>query len=185
MVSVVRAPQAGQVSVDRKAGSDPKDIDWLPVARRATLQPVAATESRAHFMQSRRGLTIGRLAALSRVNLETIRYYERIGLMPEPGRSGGGHRLYEDEHRRRLSFIRRARELGFRIEEIRALLDLAQPQRRSCADVRAVAVQHLEDVRAKIVDLARLEAALAATVNRCSTNGAAPSCPVLEVLEAP
>lgn len=136
-------------------------------------------------MRSHWRLTIGRLAALSRVNLETIRYYERIGLMPEPGRSEGGHRLYEDAHRRRLTFIRRARELGFRIEEIRTLLDLAQPQRRSCADVRAVAVPHLDDVRAKIADLTRLEAALAATVSRCSTDTSAPSCPVLEVLEAP
>ena len=135
-------------------------------------------------MASRKGLTIGRLAALSRVNLETVRYYERIGLMPEPGRTEGGHRLYDEAHRRRLSFIRRGRELGFGIDEIRALLALAEPQRRSCDEVRAVASAHLQDVRAKIADLARLEALLAATVDRCDSAAAAPSCPVLDLLEA-
>ena len=72
-------------------------------------------------------LTIGRLADGAGVNLETIRYYERIGLMPKPGRTEGGHRNYASAHVRRLTFIRRARELGFAIEDIRALLDLAEP----------------------------------------------------------
>ena len=134
-------------------------------------------------MPSDNGLTIGRLAQLSGVNLETVRYYERIGLMPEPGRSGGGHRLYDDMHRRRLAFIRRGRELGFSIEEIRTLLGLAEPQRRSCDEVRAIASAHLRDVRAKIGDLARLEAILAGTVERCDSREAAPSCPVLDLLE--
>lgn len=134
-------------------------------------------------MRAARGLTIGKLAAFSGVNLETIRYYERIGLMPAPDRTDGGHRVYEDVHRRRLSFVRRARELGFTIEEIRALLDLAQPQRRSCEEVRKIAAAHLEDVRAKIADLTRLERMLAETVGRCTGRGAAPACPVLDVLE--
>ena len=121
----------------------------------------------------RGGLSIGALAAASRVNLETIRYYERIRLMPAPPRTEGGHRLYEPEHTARLGFIRRARELGLGIEEIRALLDLAEPQRRSCADVRA-----------KLGDLKRLETVLAETVERCDTQPSAPSCPVLDVLEA-
>lgn len=136
-------------------------------------------------MTSRKGLTIGRLAALSGVNLETVRYYERIGLMPAPGRTEGGHRLYDEPHRRRLSFIRRGRELGFGIDEIRALLALAEPQRRSCDEVRAVASAHLLDVQAKIADLNRLEALLAGTVYRCDSGAAAPSCPVLDLLEAP
>ena len=130
-------------------------------------------------------LTIGRLAARSGVHLETIRYYERIGLMPEPGRTVGGHRLYDDAHRSRLGFIRRARELGFGIDEIRALLGLAEPQRRSCEEVRAIAAQHLGDVRAKIADLARLEAVLAETIGRCDERGVTPCCPVLEMLETP
>jgi MerR family mercuric resistance operon transcriptional regulator len=132
----------------------------------------------------RGGLSIGALAAASRVNLETIRYYERIRLMPAPPRTEGGHRLYEPEHTARLGFIRRARELGFGIEEIRALLDLAEPQRRSCADVRAIASAHLADVRAKLGGLKRLETVLAETVERCDTQPSAPSCPVLDVLEA-
>ena len=136
-------------------------------------------------MRQPRRLTIGRLAALSGVNLETIRYYERIGLMPEPGRTEGGHRAYEAAHRQRLTFIRRARELGFGIAEIRTLLDLAEPQRRTCDEVRGVAAAHLEDVRSKLADLARLEAVLADTIGRCDRTGAAPSCPVLEMLEAP
>lgn len=134
-------------------------------------------------MPSDKGLTIGRLAQLSGVNLETVRYYERIGLMPEPGRTVGGHRLYDDMHRRRLTFIRRGRELGFGIHEIRALLALAEPQRRSCNEVQTIASGHLHDVRAKIADLVRLEALLAATVDRCDSRGEAPACPVLDLLE--
>jgi MerR family mercuric resistance operon transcriptional regulator len=120
------------------------------------------------------------------VHLETIRYYERIGLMPEPGRGVGGHRRYEDGHRARLAFIRRSRDLGFGLDDIRGLLELSAPHRRSCDEVRAIADRHLRDVRAKIDDLVRLEAVLAETVVRCGaqapTDGA---CPVLDVLEAP
>ena len=135
-------------------------------------------------MGASRALSIGRLAASSGVNLETIRYYERIGLMPAPDRTAGGHRLYDAGHRRRLSFIRRGRELGFGIGAIRTLLDLAEPGHRSCADVQPIAASHLEEVRAKIADLARLEAILADTVDRCERGASAPCCPVLEMLEA-
>ena len=135
-------------------------------------------------MPTPRRLTIGRLAALSGVNLETVRYYERIGLMPEPGRSDGGHRSYEPEHRQRLKFIRRARDLGFSIDEIRALLDLATSGHRSCEEVRPIAAAHLADVRAKLADLARLEAVLADTVKQCARHAQAPTCALLEALEA-
>ena len=135
-------------------------------------------------MRASRGLTIGRLAALSRVNLETVRYYERIGLMPAPDRTEGGHRLYDEGHERRLSFIRRGRELGFGIESIRALLGLAEPGHRSCEEVQPIAAAHLHEVRAKLADLARLEAILAETLSRCKGQMSAPSCPVLEMLEA-
>jgi MerR family mercuric resistance operon transcriptional regulator len=130
------------------------------------------------------GFTIGQLAAKTGVHLETIRYYERIGLMPAPGRTQGGHRVFDESHRRRLTFIRRGRELGFGIEAIRALLALAEPGRRSCDDVQAVAGAHLKEVGAKIADLARLETILAQTVSRCEGHLSAPSCPVLEMLEA-
>lgn len=129
-----------------------------------------------------RGLTIGKLAAATGVNLETIRYYERIALMPPPDRTQAGHRAYEAAHLRRLAFIRRARELGFSIEEIRALLALATPEDASCAKVREIAEAHLVDVRAKLADLARLERILAETLAECS-GGSSPPCPVLDMLD--
>jgi MerR family mercuric resistance operon transcriptional regulator len=127
-------------------------------------------------------LTIGRLAAAAGVNLETVRYYERIGLIPPPARTASGHRAYEVAHIRRLTFIRRARELGFSIEDIRALLALAEPSHASCAQAKEIAQAHLDDVRAKLADLAKLERVLAGTVARCS-GGLAPSCPVLDMLD--
>lgn len=128
-------------------------------------------------------LTIGRLAAAAGVNLETVRYYERIGLMPKPARTAGGHRAYEEAHIRRLAFIRRARELGFAIEDIRALLALAEPARGSCTEVRGIAQAHLDEVRAKLADLGRLERILAETVAGCLGDGT-PSCAVLDALGA-
>ncbi len=130
-----------------------------------------------------RGMTIGRLAKETGVNLETVRYYERIKLMPSPSRTKGGHRSYGAEHLRRLAFIRRARELGFGIEEIRALLALASPGHTSCSQVQKIAEAHLVEVRAKLADLAKLEGILADTVARCSGDPT-PSCPVLDMLDA-
>jgi MerR family mercuric resistance operon transcriptional regulator len=127
--------------------------------------------------------TIGRLAEAAGVNLETVRYYERIGLMPAPDRTTGGHRVYLPDHQRRLTFIRRARELGFGIDDVRMLLGLAEPAQRGCEDVKAVAGAHLEQVRAKIADLVRLESILADTVSRCSATSSAPTCAVLKMLE--
>ncbi len=126
-------------------------------------------------------LTIGRLAAATGVNLETIRYYERIDLMPKPDRTAGGRRAYEEAHIRRLAFIRRARELGFGIEDIRALQALHEPAAGSCKQVRDIAQAHLDDVRAKLDDLAKLERILARTVAKCSSE-TAPPCPVLDML---
>ncbi|WP_018409473.1 MerR family transcriptional regulator [Methylocystis rosea] len=128
-------------------------------------------------------LTIGRLAAAAGVNFEAVRYYERIGLMPPPARAASGHRAYEEAHVRRLTFIRRARELGFSIEDIRALLTLAEPSHASCVQAQEIAQAHLDDVRAKLADLAKLERILAGTVARCS-GGPVPSCPVLDMLDA-
>jgi len=132
-------------------------------------------------MASATGLTIGKLASATGVHLETIRYYERIGLMPQPSRTGSGYRSYDGEHVRRLTFIRRARDLGFGIKEIEALLALAEPSHVSCADVRAMTMAHLAEVRSKIADLRRLESLLARTVEQCSGE-AVPACPVLDIL---
>jgi len=132
-------------------------------------------------MSPHQTLTIGRLATAAGVNLETVRYYERIGLMSPPDRTPGGHRSYQPEHRARLAFIRRARELGFSLDDIRELLALAEPGRQSCAEVKAIASEHLHDVQAKIADLTRLAAALDEAVCRCG-GGDVPECPVIQVL---
>ena len=129
-------------------------------------------------------LTIGKLADGAGINLETIRYYERIGLMPEPGRTRGGHRTYAAFHIRRLTFIRRARELGFSVNDVRALLNLAEPHRASCGEVQKLAAHHLQAVRAKLTDLTKLEKILANMIAQCGDNRAY-SCPVLAMLESP
>jgi MerR family mercuric resistance operon transcriptional regulator len=128
-------------------------------------------------------LTIGKLATCAGVNLETVRYYERIGIMPAPDRTKGGHRDYTGAHVQKLAFIRRARELGFSIEDIRALIELAEPSPRSCGEVRMIAENHLADVDAKISDLVRLQSVLREAVARCG-DGATPLCPVIEILGA-
>ncbi len=132
-------------------------------------------------MKADRGITIGRLALGAGVNLETVRYYESIGLMPKPERNAAGHRRYSAKEGHQLKFIRRARELGFGLDDIRALISLATPERVSCGEVQVIAEAHLANVRAKIADLIRLEAALAEAVDRCE-GGGSTHCPVIEVL---
>lgn len=134
-----------------------------------------------------RGLTIGALSRRTGVNIETIRYYEHIGLMEKPPRTKGGHRSYAIEHAARLCFIRRARELGFGIEDIRALLALSARELASCAQARDIAAARLADVRTKRDDLVKLETILADTIAQCDAqcgDGVTPACPLLEVLQA-
>jgi MerR family transcriptional regulator, mercuric resistance operon regulatory protein len=128
-------------------------------------------------------VSIGELSKRSGVNIETIRYYERIKMLPTPARTASGRRVYGPAERRILAFIRRSRDLGFTLEEIRALLALGGPERAPCADVHKIASAHLANVRHKLSDLAKLEAILAETVAQCS-DGAAPDCPVLNILDA-
>lgn len=123
---------------------------------------------------------IGRLSASSGVNIETIRYYERIRLLAPPPRTPGGRRLYGDDDLRALVFIRRSRELGFSLEEIRTLMRLAT-QGASCGQFRAIALPRLEDIRARLRDLRRMERALEAAVLRCSGRDV-PECPLLDAL---
>jgi MerR family mercuric resistance operon transcriptional regulator len=137
------------------------------------------TASRAEKLD---GMPIGELSRRTGVNIETIRYYEKIKMLRAPPRTEGGHRVYGQTETRMLAFIRRARELGFSLDEIRALLDLGGPGNASCADVRKVAARHLDDIRAKIGDLKKLERLLAKTIARCSGNRV-PDCPVLEILD--
>ncbi len=123
------------------------------------------------------------LAHRTGCNLETIRYYEKIGMLPAPPRSPAGYRTYGEEHVKRLRFILRGRELGFSIEEIRGLLGLVDRGTATCAEVKRRTEHHLADVRAKIADLKRIERVLAATASRCTGN-AVPECPMLEALAA-
>jgi MerR family transcriptional regulator, mercuric resistance operon regulatory protein len=127
-------------------------------------------------------LRIGELSKQSGVNIETIRYYERVEMLAPPPRTASGRRVYESTDLRILVFIRRARELGFSLDEIRALLRLGGPEKASCREVREIAAHHLEDIRAKLGDLKKLERLLAKTVARCSGK-TAPDCPVLDILD--
>lgn len=128
-------------------------------------------------------ITRGELAKRSGCHLETIRYYEKIGLLAPPARSKGGHRLYGLGDRRRLRFILRSRELGFSIEELRSLLSLVDSKTYTCGEIYDLTVDHLGDVRQKITDLERLERTLIQISNECS-GGAVPDCPVIDALWA-
>ena len=127
-------------------------------------------------------IQIGELSRRTGCNIETIRYYERIGLLPAPPRRGR-YRSYGREDVARLSFVRRARELGFTLNEVRALLGLAASGQASCAEVRELAASHLKDVRARIADLKRMERVLADSVRACDA-GRDPGCPLLDALGA-
>jgi MerR family transcriptional regulator, mercuric resistance operon regulatory protein len=126
-------------------------------------------------------LTIGKLSQRTSVHIETIRYYEKVGLLPAPPRSEGGHRLYGKEHVTRLVFLRRSRELGFSIEEIRALLGLMKGEKYTCGEIKAVTIQHLQTVRQKIKHLRQMEKALASLASQCA-GGMTQDCPILETL---
>jgi MerR family mercuric resistance operon transcriptional regulator len=136
----------------------------------------AITASRAET------LPIGALSKRSGVNIETIRYYERIKMLAPPPRTASGRRIYDFTDLRILVFIRRSRELGFSLDQIRALLRLGGPEKASCRQVREIATHHLEDIRAKLNDLKKLERLLSKTVARC-LGKTAPDCPVLDILD--
>ncbi len=127
-------------------------------------------------------LPIGELSRRSGVNIETIRYYERVKLLSPPPRTASGRRIFGNTQLRILVFIRRARELGFSLDEIRALIRLSGPEKASCREVRDIASHHLQDIRSKLHDLKKLERLLATTVSRCSGR-VAPDCPVLDILD--
>lgn len=132
---------------------------------------------------SGKGLQRAQLARRTGCNLEIIRYYEKIGMMPDPPRTASGYRIYDEGHVIRLRFILRARELGFAIEEIRGLLDLVDGGTQTCGEVLVRAERHLAEVRAKIADLRRIEKVLANTAAKCS-GAAVPECPIIEALNA-
>ncbi len=123
----------------------------------------------------------GQLAKLTGVKGETIRYYEKCGLLDAPARSAGGHRIYTEYHAARLKFIRRCRELGFAISEIDALLGLADAQEKTCEQVRQTTAAHLNDVQDKIKDLRKMERTLKDLIGKCEANTSL-DCPIIDVL---
>lgn len=127
------------------------------------------------------GLAIGGLSERTGCTAETIRYYERIGLMPPPPRTMGGHRVYDGPLAKRLGFICRSRSLGFTLKEVRELLHLVDAGDYTCRDVKSITQDHLGEVRRKIADLQKLEAVLRDAVTRCD-GGNRRECPILETL---
>lgn len=132
-------------------------------------------------MGTSRLFTIGALARAAGVHVQTLRYYEREGLLIPGSRTSGGQRRYREADRRRLHFIRHAREFGFSIGQIRELLDLAADRGRSCEEIDAIARRHLEDVGHRIRLLRELEQELNRMVDECA-GGRTVNCRVLEVL---
>lgn len=136
---------------------------------------------------SQHNLTIGALSAQTDCNIPTIRYYEQIGLLPQAGRAANGHRYYRNEDIKRLSFIKRCRDFGFPIEQVRALVSLFEDGDRSCAEVRDLAQEHLDAVRARLEELRQLEASLNAFVVSCNeacSDGVTRDCVIVEDLAA-
>lgn len=126
-------------------------------------------------------LTIGRLSQRCGCNVETIRYYERIGIMPAPPRTPGGHRLYSRTHLRRLLLICRSRRLGFTLKQVRELLRLVDGGDGTCGDVKVVTLEHLQEIQRRIADLQRLKNTLKQIAGRCDGSASA-NCPVMETL---
>jgi DNA-binding transcriptional MerR regulator len=133
-------------------------------------------------------LKIGALAKRTGTNGPTIRYYEEIGLLPQADRQAGGQRIYSENDVRRLTFIRRCRDFGFSVEQVRMLVALVQDRDRSCLEARDLAQEHLTAVRTKIGELNKLERSIATFVASCNAScagGAGPDCVILEDLTTP
>src|SRR5216683_2965157 len=128
------------------------------------------------------GLTTAEAAKLGGVNVETIRYYERCGLVPKPPRTGAGYRIFSDDAVKRLQFIKHAQELGFSLKEIKELLSLRVRRGSSCTDVRKKAETKIADVDEKIRHLQEIRAALVELTNTCSGRGPIDSCTILQSL---
>jgi MerR family transcriptional regulator, copper efflux regulator len=128
-------------------------------------------------------LTIGDVAEQAQVHIETLRYYERRGLVATPPRSPANYRLYPEETVRRVRFIKRAQALGFFLNNIKALLSLRAAPEVGCADVRARAEAKIQDIDDKIASLSAMKAALSTLVAQCSGEGPLTACPILTSLE--
>ena len=127
-------------------------------------------------------LTIGRLAKAAGVNIETIRYYQRRGLVDEPAKPLGGHRRYDPSAARRVQFIKRAQQLGFTLDEVTGLLRLEDGQ--SCRETRLLAERKLAMIEARIADLARMRRILKGLIAECAAGQRPRSCPIIGTLSA-
>lgn len=128
-------------------------------------------------------LSIGQLAKAAQVNVETVRYYEREGLLPRPARRASGYRYYPSATVTRLQFIKRSKDLGFSLKEIAELLVLRVDPHTCCADVKQRATAKLADIQRKIADLQRMQHALIGLTEACSGQGPTSACPILDALE--
>ncbi len=129
-------------------------------------------------------LKIGQVAERGGVNLQTIRYYEREGLLPKPPRLKSGYRMFPEDTVRRILFIKRAQELGFTLAEIKELLWLRIDPKRTSADVRTVAKAKVSDIEQKIRTLQRMKRVLSKIIERCSGCGPSSECPILESIDS-
>ena len=129
------------------------------------------------------GLSIAAVARATGLKVETVRWYESVDLIPTPPRSAGNYRVYGPAHVERLSFIKRSRDLGFTLDEVRALLDLADHPQRDCAEVDGIARTHLAEVERKAADLERLAAELRKIIASCR-GGNVATCKIVESLSA-
>lgn len=130
-------------------------------------------------------MQIGEVAASAGVNIQTLRYYERRGLLPKPRRRGSGYRVYEPETVQLVRFIKRAQELGFTLAEVSDLIRLRKTDQRGANQVRALATAKLEDIERKVNQLGAMRQALQVLVEECACEGKAPACPIIEALNDP
>ena len=126
---------------------------------------------------------IGEMSRQTGVGIETIRYFEKIGMMPAPGRSEGGNRQYTNDHLQRLFFINRSRQIGFSQSEIKTLLSMVDAEDVTCSEVHSITTGHIADIRRKIRDLQNLEKVLTQMARECN-RGDIPDCPIIETLFA-
>ena len=129
-------------------------------------------------------MSIGELSKRTDCVIETIRFYEHIGIMPDPPRSTGGRRIYGEAHLKRLTFIRRGNELGFSLREVREMLGMVDGGDYSCNDIQTIAVAHIKDVKRKIADLRKIKKVLEDMSAQCAM-GIVPECPIVEAMFTP
>ena len=133
-------------------------------------------------MSAKSGLSIGALGKATGTKVETIRFYERMGILPEPPRTNGNYRAYGEEHARRLGFARRARDLGFPLEIVRAMLALSDQPDRPCGEVDALVIEQLHEIERKIADLQRLRDELDRIAHQCRVGSRMADCRIIDAL---